>query len=281
MKRRLMIVTGARDEENNLPKLYEALLAEIESSELEIHWYVCVNDSTDNSHDFIKQCKIKHDWVKDYSRDFGGEYSLGIKTSTINRYLFDCAEEVYDFYSICDADIVPIDSMFNKLVANLEHNRRIGLISGVPSKLKIANSEVVYGNCRVWSRECFLIAPYVVSLSADSISLQRARMLDFLPQSFFNIKFIQRDYGERVNYGYYGHSAAYRGVSPFFASFKGIKLILIGEISNGIRYIYYFFKNYFFIKHYYEDCEVRDFVNSETSLSKVFTKIRKNIIASK
>jgi cellulose synthase/poly-beta-1,6-N-acetylglucosamine synthase-like glycosyltransferase len=276
-----MIVTGARDEDSNLPKLYKSLLAEIEKSELDIHWYVCVNDSTDNSLNLINEYQAKHHWIKNYSRDFGGEYALGIKTSTINRYLFDCAEQEYDFYCICDADIIPIDNMFSKLITNLKSNSEMGLISGVPSKLKIANSEVVYGNCRIWTRECFFKAPYAISLSADSISLQRAKMLNFLPQSFFDIKFVQRDYGERVNYGYYGHSAAYRGVSPFFALLKTSKLIFIGELSNGIRYFYCFFKNHFFIKHHYEDSKVRSYVNSQTGFLNVLKKIRKNLIASK
>lgn len=270
---KIAIVTGARDEENNLPEIFKYLLKEVKSGFDQFDWYICVNDSVDRSLDFVKSISDKYDWIHNCSKDFGGDYSLGFKTSSINNYLFEMAGSDYGYYSICDADIVPERGYFYKLKALLDKDKKIGLISGVPDKLRSSKQEVVFGNCRLWNKECFYKARYPISMSADSISLQRARMKGFFPKSVYSVKFSQRDYGERVNYSYYGYSAAYRGVSPSFVLLKFIKMFFSSEIFNSFRYVKGYLRNYIFDQEYFFDDDLRKFVKKDTSFKELFLRI--------
>ena len=79
------------------------------------------------------------------------------------------------------------------------------------------NSSWAAGNCRVWRRECFDEAGYVVEVSADAVSAARAVMRSWQVGSTDTAKVYTREMkGGGEGWKYYGKSMYVRNIPTYY-----------------------------------------------------------------
>lgn len=248
----ISIVTPLRDEINNLP----ILIRSIENQSYRIrNWIVLENGSKDGSKEFLEQIdSIKNvdNFVVLNLTLSNNEYQLGFKYSSIVKMGFDYIIEnfpksEFDFIGILDADNFPESSYYEKLIATFKSDSNLGILSGLvyspDGNLHPNSKEEARGSCRLWKRECFEDAGYIVSMSADSVSALKARLKGWKTTTAKGAKVEARLVGSKVkDYEYYGRSVYYRGYSFFYMLARFIKHLAKFDFSFALG----FFKGYFY-----------------------------------
>lgn len=242
------IITPVLNEVENLPKLFNS----IKNQSLKpLIWIIIDNGSTDGSREMIMDYKDKWNIIQylEYYDEIK-EYKVGVKYSRIIDFGFTWLKrsnyfDEMQYLGILDADVFPEKEYYSKLIDSFLSNNQLGITSGI-CKDYDGNSDgelqnAVRGNCRLWTIDCFKECGYVIGPSADALSAAIAEIRGWEVYSTINAICYIRKMGERVNYQYYGYSMYYRGVDPFIAILKTLRIFN----SHGIKKSYEFFRGYF------------------------------------
>jgi len=254
--RNYLVVTPAKDEEENLPRLMDSIANQSIKPAL---WVIVDDGSTDDTPRIITDATTSREWIRSIRLPPGERY-WGFKYSTVCRKGFDQAMELaeeegipYSYISLVDADMVLEGDYFSKLLEKFETMPRLGIASGeLYSRykdrfiLEKERHDIPSGGQRVWRRECFEECPYTPSYSADSVSNVRAKLKGWEIRRFRDVRALQsrRTRGAEgfwKGWHYVGKSEHYRGCSPSFALLKGIKLLFSSPHYQGFAY----WKGYF------------------------------------
>lgn len=134
-----ILITPAKDEAENLPKLAECILKQTCLPKV---WVIVDDSSTDKTPEIIENLRKKYDWIYVKTRKEPSEYGdLSFAASV--KVGYECAKEIckknkidYDYVGKIDADIILPDDYFEKLMGKFEKNSRLGIVCGAPYIVK-------------------------------------------------------------------------------------------------------------------------------------------------
>lgn len=217
-----------RDEAHNLPKQISAINSLIQP----IHtWVICENGSTDGTRqlliDLTDKIKVENLLIVNLDTE-SQEYALGFKYSRIVSHGFSLITsrlgQDFDYIGILDADCFPEPDYYLKLCEEFEKDQNLGILSGVlvdeNGRRHPGSSDFPRGNCRLWRRECFFDAGYIVGMSADALSTAKALARNWKCRGTSNAIVETREVGARAGQSYYGQSAYYRGETAVYSALR-------------------------------------------------------------
>jgi glycosyltransferase involved in cell wall biosynthesis len=120
-------VTPARDEEENLARLADSLLAQTVRP---VRWVIVENGSRDSTADLTRGLAAEHDWISLVQTQAGDGYD---RTSPYMRAWHRGVEELHgagDLVVKLDADVSMEPDYFEGVIAAFEHNPELGIASG-------------------------------------------------------------------------------------------------------------------------------------------------------
>lgn len=260
------IVTPVLNEIANLHDLLSAIV----SQRTQPHsWVIVDNGSQDGSLELLRSFEQEYEFITviEYS-DPIKEYKVGWKYARIINYGFESLQAMdeyrdIDALGILDADVFPENDYYYTLCSALTTNRTVGIVSG---QVFFENGDydgelqgAARGNCRLWRKDCFNDAGYVIGPSADALSAAKAEIRGWQVRGLPSTRAIARKMGKRVNYSYYGESTHYRGVDPFVAFIKVFRLFFSSGVGNGASFFQGYFVALIQSKERIADKEIRKF----------------------
>lgn len=197
-----IIVTPARNEGKNLPKLIES----VANQSLKPSLYVIVDDnSEDNTISIIQSYNKKYKWIQYVHIDQRDEY-MGVHYSEVCIIGFDFAINYckknkieYKYIGLLDADIILQKDYFECIIDKFEKDTSLGIASG--NTWSDANGKLIKshqrgdlpsGAARIWRNECFeQTGGYLKTHAPDSVSNVKAKLLGWKTKRFNKYKVIQ------------------------------------------------------------------------------------------
>lgn len=159
-----LLITPVRDEASNLPTLIESVASQ---SVLPYLWVIVDDCSVDNSAVIVREATSRMKWVNFVSLQTLDQYGPSSYSRTV-RHGFEVAihharehKIDYQYLGILDADIVPEQTYFEKLMHSLQDSEKLGIVSGQLYLVKNDRrrpedrSNRPRGGARLYKRECF------------------------------------------------------------------------------------------------------------------------------
>ncbi len=179
---RYIIVTAMRNEINTVETTIRSVLSQTEPPKA---WIILDDGSTDGSTDIVNNYAIQYPWIISIALPDRGFDLVGKGVADLLNYGFNLIADIdVEFVSKLDADLYLAQGYFEYLLAEMDNNPLLGIISGHPYIMK--NGRKVFerhssyfpsGTARLY-RYRFLqeIGPFVSSLGWDTVDILRMRI---------------------------------------------------------------------------------------------------------
>jgi glycosyltransferase involved in cell wall biosynthesis len=230
---RYAVITPARDEAENLPRLAESLLAQ---SVLPERWLVVDNGSRDGTGELVAKLHAASPWVQLLVTH--GEQSA-VRGRPIVRALHAALEELTDPPDVVvnvDADISFDRDFFERLLGAFEQDSTLGIASGTCYELECdewrerhVTGSTVWGATRAYRWDCLQqVLPLEERLGWDGIDEFKANSLGWSTRTLKSLAFRhhrkegERDGGQFRARVAQGRSAWYMGYRPWYLALRAL-----------------------------------------------------------
>lgn len=246
MKTKYVLITPARNEEENLEKVFKSVVSQTITPK---NWIIVDDRSTDGTDEIVKQYEAQYNFImslplKREDEDIGTYYSR--RTRVVMAGYKQIEKLKFDFLGVLDADISLEPTYYEHILTEFDRNPRLGLASGIyVDKVKDKVREVVRdpdeistpGGFHMFRRECFeAIGGYSVLKYGgdDSLANIMARIKGWETRSFPQYQAIHhRTMG--TSEGKHILAAKYReglaeyilGTHPIFALAKSFRRVFL------------------------------------------------------
>lgn len=216
------VITPARDEADNLPRLAECLAAQTARPAA---WIVVDNGSTDGTLELVQELSRTHRWIRVASTD--GEPHAVRGAPVIRAFNAGLAElgELPDVVVKLDADISFERDHFERLLAELAADPTLGIASGSCWELEdgawrqhFTTRTSARGAARAYRRECLeAVSPLEESMGWDGIDELKANVRGWRTGTIVDLPFRhhrrvgERDGATRVAWATEGRLSHYMG----------------------------------------------------------------------
>ena len=240
MNRRYILVTAAKNEGENLPKLIQAVA---EQTIKPVLWVIADDGSTDNTPEIIKEAMRKYKWIQSIRLNSKNK-DIGIHLSWVMMKVTKFATEYckarridYEYIGNVDGDIIIERAFFEKLIKEFEKDPKLGIAGSGTQYVKgdkiiqpKGNEEEPSGGDMLIRRECFEDCGGIqLSCCWDSVLKAKARLRGWKTRRFEYVKAIEtripgsENYWERGMHG--GESAYHLNMHPLHVTIKSMKLL--------------------------------------------------------
>ena len=248
-----ILVTPAKDEAKNLQKVIDSML----NQNLKPALWVIVNDnSKDNTLDILKKYSDLITWIeymhltrdeKEYDTQIG--YSIVVKAGIDFAIKHAELKKIkYDYIGILDADIIPDNDYFEKLLRCANDTTSCGIISGRDKTRKEVNKKHILGCARLYHKNCLdSFGGYPITAHVDTVTEIKAKNRGWV---LINIdtalveSLRHSDFGKK---GYW-HSQKNRAQGFYFLNYHPVNA-LFASIYLSTKYPFYiglaFFVGYY------------------------------------
>lgn len=124
---KFVLMTAAHDEEENIAKTIESLLAQTRLPE---RWVIASDASSDRTDEIIQRYAGQHEFIRFYKVTRAPGRSFGSKVSALQQASKLLQGVSYDFIGNLDADITLDPEYFEKLFERFESNSSLGIAGG-------------------------------------------------------------------------------------------------------------------------------------------------------
>jgi biofilm PGA synthesis N-glycosyltransferase PgaC len=188
---RWVAITPCRDEASYARRCIESVLGQTARPTL---WVIVDDGSTDDTRSILNEYAAREPWIRVVRRDDRGARSVG--PGVVDAFyagLDTVGLSEYEYVCKLDLDVVLPPEYFERLIARMEADSRLGTCSGKPYVLNMRSGhlnrertgdEMSVGATKFYRRECFTeIGGLVRGVMWDAIDCHRARMLGWRAES--------------------------------------------------------------------------------------------------
>ena len=254
MNRRYILVTAAKNEGENLPKLIQAVA---EQTIKPVLWVIADDGSTDNTPEIIKEAMRKYKWIqsirlnsKNNIRDIGIHLSWVMMKVTKFATEYCKARRIdYEYIGNVDGDIIIERAFFEKLMKEFEKDPKLGIAGSGTQYVKgdkiiqpEGNEEEPSGGDMLIRRECFEDCGGIqLSCCWDSVLKAKARLRGWKTKRFEHVKALETRIPGSENYWkraiHTGRSAYQLNLHPLHVMIKFLKMLFKKPHYWGIAFI--------------------------------------------
>ena len=276
MNKRYILVTAAKNEGENLPKLVQAVA---EQTIKPVLWVIADDGSMDNTPEIIKEAKEKYGWIQSIrlnseveSRDIGLHLSRVMMKVTEFAIGYCGRNEIkYDYIGNVDGDIILEKTFFEKMINEFEKDPKLGIagsgtqyVEGDEIIQPEGNEEEPSGGDMLIRRECFEDCGGIqLSCCWDSVLKAKARLRGWKTKRFEHVKAIETRIPGSENYWkrgiHSGWSAYHLNLNPIHVLIKSLKLLYKNPHYFGIAYLVGYFISLIKREEKIKDEEMRKF----------------------
>jgi len=278
-KRKYLLVTPAKNEEQNLPEVSRSVIGQKLKPEL---WIIVDDGSTDGTPQILENLQATYSWIRSIKlpprpRDITFHYSYVCKQGFDSALEYCRQNDIeFEYVALLDADTVLEEDYFGKLLVEFEKDNSLGVASGgiyyeTNGKLsrEVTTKNLPRGTGRIWRKECFLeTGGYQVEPSPDSISNIKALMRGWQIMQYIDIVQIQTRKTSAANglwSGYIknGWMAYYLGKNPFIALANVLYHSVRPPYYTGIAYGWGYFGSVIRKEKKIQDSEIRTYYRNQ------------------
>lgn len=279
LKGEYLLVTPAKNEEQNLPEVSKSVIGQKLKPGL---WIIVDDGSTDGTPLILENLQANCSWIQSIRlpprpRDITFHYSYVCKQG-FDYALEYCRENniKFDYIGLLDADTVLEENYFGKLLAEFEKDNSLGIVSGGiyydtdgKLSLEVTTKYLPRGTGRIWKKECFLeTGGYQVEPSPDSISNIKALLRGWRIMQYVDVVQIQKRKTSAANglwNGYLknGWMAYYLGKNPFVALINVLYFSVKPPYYTGIAYCWGYFSSAIKREKKIQDPEIRAYYRNQ------------------
>jgi len=272
---RYILVTAAKNEEKNLPKLIRSV---VEQTIKPVVWVIVDDGSTDNTYKVLEEAKKKIDWIQVVRLEGAVENrDIGFHLSNVMMKAFDFAigyckknKVDYEYLGNVDGDMIVEQDFFEKLLKEFEKNPKLGVAGGGVQYIKngkIINmsmdAEEPSGGLMLIRRKCYEACDGIqLTCCWDSVLKAKARLRGWETRRFEYIKALEtripgsESYWRRGLHG--GESAYYLNLHPINVFIRSMKLCK-NSYRRGIAYMLGYVLSFLQRREKICDDEIRDY----------------------
>lgn len=271
------LVTPARNEEENLVRLADCVVAQVLQPQA---WVIVDNGSTDRTRDRAESLAARHTWIR--LRDAPGE-SEQIRGAPIVRAMltgFEAVEPWPDVVVKLDADVSFGPDHFARLLAAFAADSRLGIASSLCLEQEGGEWRATYstrsharGAVRAYRRECLAdVMPLEERLGWDGIDELKAAVRGWRTATISDVVFFHhRKVGEReaayARWRRQGETAHYMGYRPSYLLVRALYRAL--HEPSALAMVHGYWSAALRRAPRYGDREVRDWLRREQSLRRL------------
>lgn len=233
MIRDYVVVTPARDEARNLPRLASSLAAQTIPPR---GWHIVDNGSTDGTLDVARGIAREHDWVEVLSLPGGSVADRGAPVVRALEAGIAACKETPEILVNVDADISMEPDYFERLLQRFDGDASLGIASGSAFELRrgaweqrFVTGSTVWGASRAYRWECLQgLLPLEERVAWDGVDEFKANAQGWRTQAFEDLPFQHhRREGERDGTAWQaranqGGAAYYLGYRPWYLVLRAL-----------------------------------------------------------
>jgi glycosyltransferase involved in cell wall biosynthesis len=233
MKLRYALITPARNEERNIIRVLECVIAQTHRPE---RWVILDDGSSDRTTQLVEQYAAEHNWIVPVRRPNRGDRSFAGKAHAVNAGLELLKDIHFDILGNLDADVSFEPDYMEFVISKFEDNPRLG-VAGTPfteegydsTRDSFEGENYVAGPCQLFRYACFReIGGYVANRAGgvDWIAVMMARMKGWNVRSYPEKRFHHHRTMGTAERGpikalfSYGEKDYYLGGSPVWQLFR-------------------------------------------------------------
>lgn len=275
MKGKYLLITPAKNEEQNLPEVARSVTGQKVKPEL---WVIVDDGSTDDTPHIVENLRASYSYIQSIRlpprpRDITFHYSYVCKQG-FDYALEYCTENniEFEYIGLLDADTVLEENYSGKLLTEFEKDSSLGIASGgvyydTGRKLSREKTDknLPRGTGRLWRKECFIeTGGYQVEPSPDSISNIKALLRGWKLKQYANIIQIQKrktSAADGLWYGYVknGWMAYYLGKNPLVALTNVLYYSVKFPFYTGAAYFWGYISSSIKKEKQIQDLEIRSY----------------------
>jgi glycosyltransferase involved in cell wall biosynthesis len=231
--RRYVVVTAARDEAANLPRLAQCLAAQTLLPEA---WYIVENGSTDGTLAVAEEIASRHEWVHVLSLPGSDRANRGAPIVRALQAGIAAVDHAPEILVNVDADISVEPEYFEQLLAKFDADPRLGIASGSAFELqngvwkqRFVTGSTAWGASRAWRWTCLQeVLPFEERVAWDGIDEFKANVRGWRTHAFEDLPFRHhRREGERDGIAWStrkneGATAYYLGYRAWYLVFRSL-----------------------------------------------------------
>ncbi len=250
-----VLITPARNEERNLPRLIDSVVSQTRLPE---KWVIVDDGSTDRTGDIADRIAAMHEWIEVIHRPHHLDRSFAAKVQAFNEGYKIIQHIDFEVIGNVDADVSFESNYMEFLIRKFEDYPELG-VSGTPftqdedydsAKDSFEGESYVSGGCQLFRRKCFeAIDGYVPNRAGgiDWIAVMKARMKGWKVRCFPELRYHHHrtlgtaDKSEIQASFDYGQRAYYLGGSPVWHLFRVVyrlprKPVVLGSLALFMGY---------------------------------------------
>jgi glycosyltransferase involved in cell wall biosynthesis len=253
---RCVLITPARNEERNLERTIQSIVAQTVHP---VRWIIVNDGSSDATPDIIDRYSQTYPWIQRLDMPARRDRSFAAKANAVNTAFSSIGHEKFDVIGNIDADITFEKDYLEFLLQKFAEIPDLG-VAGTPllaeggydtAKDSFEGENYVAGPCQLFRRSCFEeIKGYVPNRAGgvDWIAVTTARMKGWKTRSFSEKRYFHhRNFGtaERSSLSAiysYGKKDYYLGGSPiwevFRIAYRSMKPpVLLGGVALALGFV--------------------------------------------
>src|SRR3954451_4499009 len=233
MIRHYVVVTAARDEAPNLPRLAESLAAQ---TVLPAAWYIVENGSTDGTRAVAEGIASQHEWVHVLSLPGTERANRGAPIVRALQAGIAAVSEAPEILVNVDADISVDSPYFEQLLEKFDADPHLGIASGSAFELddgvwkqRFVPGATAGGAARAGRWACLQeVLPFEERVAWDGVNEFKANVRGWRTHAFEDLPFRHhRREGERDGIAFStrkneGATAYYLGYRPWYLVFRSL-----------------------------------------------------------
>jgi poly-beta-1,6-N-acetyl-D-glucosamine synthase len=228
------VITPARDEAANLPRLAGSLLAQETRPRA---WIVVDNGSEDGTLELARELAVQHDWIRVFSIPGASAAERGAPiVRALHAAIAELSSDPPDIAVNVDADISMEPDYFRRLLAEFDEDASLGIASGSAFELqdgawrqRHVTGSTVWGASRAYRWDCLQeLLPFEERVAWDGIDEFKANARGWRTTTFEQLPFRHhRREGERDGSSWQarrnqGHAAYYVGYRPWYLVLRSL-----------------------------------------------------------